>query len=82
MLLLSVILAVAAVFCFEKLFLQFHLLAFDNDKWMFDPSADYMIRMLPEGLFMDAFLQISGFFVLFAFAVWTGLYLARHNVRL
>lgn len=77
-----IILAAAAVFFFEELFLQFHLLAFDNDKWLFDPSADYMIRMLPEGLFMDAFLQIASFFVLFAVAVWAGLCLARHNVRL
>ena len=44
---------------FETLFRWFHLLLFDNDKWLFDPVTDYMIRMLPEGLFMDIAFRIG-----------------------
>ncbi|MDR1800988.1 MAG: TIGR01906 family membrane protein [Lachnospiraceae bacterium] len=52
---------------FSRAFEIFHGLAFDNNLWLFDPNTDFMIRMLPEGLFMDAafragacFLIISG----------------------
>lgn len=44
---------------FNRLFEWFHLLLFDNDKWLFDPAEDYMIRMLPEGLFMDIAFRIG-----------------------
>lgn len=47
---------------FNKLFEWFHLLLFDNDKWLFDPATDYMIRMLPEGLFMDIAFRIGMIF--------------------
>lgn len=63
----SFLLAAAAYHDFEALFVKFHLIAFDNDKWLFDPSTDYMIRMLPEGLFMDAFIRIgTGFLLMIA----------------
>ena len=32
---------------------------FDNDLWIFDPAEDYMIRMLPEGLFADMVMRIG-----------------------
>jgi integral membrane protein (TIGR01906 family) len=50
---------------FNRVFIKFHELFFTNDLWMFDPATDYMIRMLPEGLFYDMVLRIGGFFCLF-----------------
>jgi integral membrane protein (TIGR01906 family) len=38
---------------FFSLFLQFHLLAFDNYLWMLDPRTDNLIRMFPAGFFYD-----------------------------
>lgn len=53
---------IAACVDFNFVFIRFHQIFFDNDLWMFDPSSDYMIRMLPEGLFFDAFLRIGAIF--------------------
>ena len=43
--------------------MQFHHIFFDNDLWLFDPATDYMIRMLPEGLFYDMVMRIGAIFV-------------------
>ena len=59
-------LAVAGVMAlvdFNAVFVMFHHLFFDNDLWIFDPAEDYMIRMLPEGLFYDMVMRIGGLFV-------------------
>lgn len=49
---------------FNAVFTKFHEIFFDNDLWLFDPAEDYMIRMLPEGLFFDMVLRIGGMFLL------------------
>lgn len=43
---------------FDRLFIVFHHIVFDNDQWLFDPRTDLMINMLPEGLFMDFAIRI------------------------
>lgn len=48
---------------FNAVFTKFHGIFFDNDLWIFDPATDYMIRMLPEGLFYDFVIRIGGMFV-------------------
>lgn len=53
----------AALIDFNAVFVQFHHIFFDNNLWLFDPSEDYMIRMLPEGLFADMVLRIGLLFV-------------------
>ena len=53
----------AALIDFNAVFVQFHHIFFDNDLWLFDPAEDYMIRMLPEGLFADMVLRIGLLFV-------------------
>ena len=58
-------LGIAIAVNFDRCFVIFHELFFDNDLWMFDPATDYMIRMLPEGFFFDMTLRIGGFFVAF-----------------
>ena len=56
-------LGIAAVVDFDSVFVQFHHIFFDNDLWIFDPAEDYMIRMLPEGLFYDMVMRIGPVFV-------------------
>ena len=54
---------IAAVVDFNAVFVQFHHIFFDNDLWICDPAEDYMIRMLPEGLFYDMVMRIGAIFV-------------------
>ncbi len=60
---LILLLGVAVARDFNAVFTLFHEIFFDNDLWLFDPATDYMIRMLPEGLFYDMVLLIGGYFV-------------------
>ncbi len=48
---------------FNAVFTKFHEIFFDNDLWLFDPAEDYMIRMLPEGLFFDMVIRIGALFL-------------------
>jgi integral membrane protein (TIGR01906 family) len=49
-------LGLGALLDFDSLFLQFHLISFDNYLWMLDPSRDYLIRLFPQGFYYDATL--------------------------
>lgn len=60
---LLTVLGLAVARDFNAVFTLFHEIFFDNDLWLFDPAKDYMIRMLPEGLFFDFVLRIGLFFV-------------------
>ena len=61
---------------FDAVFTKFHEIFFSNDLWLFDPAEDYMIRMLPEGLFFDMVIRIGILFIgglvilLIGSAVW------------
>lgn len=46
---------------FNKYFVKFHEIFFDNDLWLLDPDTDLMIRMLPEGVFADFSVRIVVF---------------------
>ena len=59
----AAVIGLAAVIDFNAVFVQFHHIFFDNDQWIFDPASDYMIRMLPEGLFYDFVMRIGGIFL-------------------
>ena len=48
---------------FNKYFILFHEIFFDNDLWILDPDTDLMIRMLPEGFFFDMVIRIGSIFV-------------------
>ena len=58
-----ILIGIAAVVDFNAVFVQFHHIFFDNNLWIFDPAEDYMIRMLPEGLFYDMVMRIGAIFV-------------------
>ncbi|WP_455714481.1 TIGR01906 family membrane protein [Anaerosporobacter sp.] len=49
---LPAIVGIATALNFEKTFLLFHKLVFRNDDWLFDPSTDPIINLLPEEYFM------------------------------
>ena len=49
---------------FNKYFVMFHHIFFDNDLWLLDPDTDLMIRMLPEGFFLDMVIRIGLLFLL------------------
>ncbi len=47
---------------FNKYFNHFHEIFFDNDLWILDPKKELLIKMLPEGFFMDTAIKIVGYF--------------------
>lgn len=60
---IAAVLGIIVASNFSKFFVIFHEIFFDNDLWLFDPRTDLMIRMLPEGLFMDFSVRILSWFV-------------------
>ena len=52
---------------FNKYFLIFHKIAFRNDLWLLNPETDLLIRMLPEGIFLDMVIRIGIIILLLMF---------------
>lgn len=50
--LLPIIVGMACAINFEKAFVIFHQLFFQNDDWIFDPNFDPVILILPETFFL------------------------------
>jgi integral membrane protein (TIGR01906 family) len=44
---------------FDQLFLQFHLVSFDNDLWILDPTKDNLIMMFPQGFWYDSAIRLA-----------------------
>lgn len=57
-LLLALVGALAAL-DFQSVFVRFHLLSFQNDYWILDPSRDYLIMLFPYGFWLDATLRLA-----------------------
>ncbi|MGL5756146.1 MAG: TIGR01906 family membrane protein [Paraclostridium sp.] len=51
---------------FEKSFEIFHKLLFSNDYWIFDPSLDPVINMLPAEFFLHSGIMILGLILMFS----------------
>ena len=49
---------------FNKYFTIFHEIFFTNDLWLLDPDTDLLIRMLPEGFFLDMVIRIGSIFLI------------------
>ena len=62
-LILAAILGVAMSIDFTSCFTLFHKFFFTNNLWIFDPETDYMIRMLPEGFFLDMVIRVGVIFI-------------------
>lgn len=52
---------------FNKYFTLFHEIFFNNDLWLLNPDTDLLIRMLPEGFFLDMVVRIGFIFLLLLF---------------
>ena len=57
---LVVLVGLASLVGFDRLFLAFHLVSFSNDLWQLDPRHHNLILMFPQGFFFDATLWIAG----------------------
>ena len=57
---LVVLVGLASLLGFDRLFTTFHVVSFSNDLWQLDPRTDYLIMMFPEGFFFDATVWIAG----------------------
>jgi len=49
---------------FERSFVIFHEIFFDNDLWLLDPAVDLLINIVPQQFFTDLFAVIVGLFAL------------------
>ncbi len=67
---ISVIFAVLASTDFNKYFVGFHELFFDNDLWLLDPATDLMIQMLPLNFFTGIAKNIFIYFAIALLAVF------------
>lgn len=47
---------------FNRYFILFHLIFFDNDLWLLDPTRDRLLMVMPEGYFMDCVRSIGLYF--------------------
>ncbi|MCL2421130.1 MAG: TIGR01906 family membrane protein [Defluviitaleaceae bacterium] len=65
-LLLSAILAGVIIWDFDRAFVMFHLIFFDNDYWILDPSVDLLINMVPQMFFVEISVIIGLLFLLFS----------------
>lgn len=60
----TAIFGIVAMSDFNKYFTLFHEIFFDNDLWILNPRTDLLIRMLPEGFFLDMVIRIGTIFLL------------------
>lgn len=74
-LVIGILLGIAFSIDFTTCFTIFHKMFFTNNLWIFDPTTDYMIRMLPEGFFSDMVIRIAEVFGAVLVVSWIGLYL-------
>jgi len=64
--------AIPLVFCvgalvnFDSMFVIFHKIFFDGNTWIFNPSQDEIINILPQDFFMHCAIFIAAFWILAA----------------
>lgn len=72
------VLAIPLAIDFDRAFVVFHQIAFDNELWIFDPAVDPIINYLPEALFMrNAFAILAVMVTLSIVAIVWGRALRR-----
>ncbi|MGL5641832.1 MAG: TIGR01906 family membrane protein [Paraclostridium sp.] len=63
---MPLILITPIIISFQKSFEIFHKLLFNNDYWIFDPSLDPVINMLPSEFFLHSGVMILGLILIFS----------------
>lgn len=80
-LVLPLLVGLGAGINFDKIFVAFHKLVFRNDYWLFDPSTDPIITILPDTYFFHALLVIILFIVLGSLALYISFRIGNKNRR-
>ncbi len=77
---LPVIVGLLLVIDFDKSFLIFHRIFFTNDYWIFDPTIDPIINILPATFFLHCALLIIIFILVGSFTLYLiYLYQKKHS---
>ena len=72
------IVAWVSVLNFNREFVIFHEVLFNNDLWLLDPRDSLMINMLPESFFVDTFVRVClTFSVLWAVIFFVSIHLIK-----
>ena len=67
---ITVLVGLLVVGGFQRVFILFHLVSFDNDLWILDPRRDFLIMMFPTGFFFDATILIALMTVVEGIGLW------------
>ncbi len=67
---------------FNRCFVIFHGIFFEDNTWIFDPRVSLMINMLPEGLFYDMAIRIVVVFFIFLLGVGIVINCAYRKLKL
>lgn len=63
---------------FDRFFVLFHELLFSNDNWVFNPTTDPIILVLPEEYFLHCFILA---FVLFEGLMFSGILIGKKSMK-
>ncbi|MBM7713023.1 TIGR01906 family membrane protein [Enterococcus xiangfangensis] len=63
---------------FDRFFILFHGVLFNNDAWIFDPMTDPIINVLPETFFLHCFIL---FFVLLELFYFLPMYFGKRALK-
>jgi integral membrane protein (TIGR01906 family) len=73
---------VIIVFNFEKAFIIFHEILFDNDLWILNPKEDVLIQMLPSNFFSDlGFLIVKRYIIILIIIIVSLLMIPKIKTR-
>lgn len=82
--LLLMITLAAALLNFQETFIKFHLIFFNNNLWMLDPSTDKLIIMFPEQFFYEISQKImirNAYSSLGLIIIGTIIYISGRNLK-
>lgn len=65
---------------FDAVFVAMHLILFDNENWLLDPSVSRLINILPEGFFIDMGIRIAISFILINFLILSLAFLSKRGM--
>ena len=78
---IPVLFVIVSLINFNKVFILFHMLVFNNDDWIFDPATDPIINLLPETYFMECAMIIAGTVIIGAAVVIIRYFIRKKNKK-
>lgn len=58
------IFGIVVLLTFEKSFILFHIISFDNDLWLLNPETDLLINIFQEDFFVHSFIKVILFSII------------------